>query len=57
MQNRQVAQKLIDDGSFIIPLFPNAKKNEPGKTNPSQETKDARVEENNTASNSENGSS
>ena len=40
----------------FLETFPNAKKNEPGKTNPSQET-DARVEENNTASNSENGSS
>ena len=27
MQNRQVAQKLIDDGLFIIPLFPNSKMN------------------------------
>jgi len=27
MENRQVAQKLIDDGIFIIPLFPNSKKN------------------------------
>ena len=27
MENRQVAQKLIDDGLFIIPLLPNSKKN------------------------------
>ena len=27
MENRQVAQKLIEDGAFIIPLFPNSKKN------------------------------
>jgi len=40
----------------FLETFPDAKKNEPGKTNPSQET-DARVEENNTASNLENGSS
>lgn len=39
----------------FLETFPNAQKTEPGKTNPSQETKDARVEENNTASNSENG--
>ena len=39
----------------FLETFPNAQKTEPGKTNPSQETKDARVEEDNTASNSENG--
>ena len=27
MENRQVAQKLIDKGMFIIPLLPNAKHN------------------------------
>jgi len=27
MENRQVAQKLIDDGVFIIPLLPNSKMN------------------------------
>jgi len=27
MQNRQIAQKLIDDGLYIIPLLPNSKRN------------------------------
>ena len=27
MENRQIAQELIDNGTFIIPLFPNSKKN------------------------------
>ena len=27
MQNRQIAQELIDDGLYIIPLLPNSKKN------------------------------
>ena len=27
MENRQVAQELIDEGTFIIPLLPNSKKN------------------------------
>ena len=59
-------QYTIDGDNYTLPeeevegflkTFPDAKKNEPGKTDPSKETEDAPVEDKDMASNSENGSS